>query len=1167
MADNLFAAIDMGTNAFKLLIVQAYPPGKFVPLLTVKEPVVLGRESSSSSISAHSQNLSVKSLEKFNKLIQTHRVSSLHTRCVATSAVREARNRAQFIDSVSETTGFEVEVLSGEEEARFSYLGALQFLPVFEKLVLNVDIGGGSTEFTIGSRGNVDFCLSLQLGHVTLTQQNFGDEEAERVLNMREYVRKVIKESGLLEKVKNFGFEVAVGSSGTIRAIDKAVFKGYGLDFADNEALFRECKRDWRFSREELKSVVERLCKRGEGQKVRRDGFFKKRSESIVAGGILLEEIFDLLGIKEMLVSGYGLREGVIADTLAKVFDDGYDLNANARFRSLLRLATRFNGKKKNTSAAEMASIAREIFEGLRRSKELGNDGVKLTVPIDGKGLEYLEAACLLHNIGLFTGKKGYHKQSYHIIMNGNQLHGYSAEEVKFIALLTRHHRKKLPKFDDASFNEFGEEAKLKFRVLCAIIRLSVVLHRNGYISYREMDFSHSHEGFKLVIGEGRDSLLPGVEQRTAANFEIELRHELEYFKKLYQIAAHNSKADSLPVVVPAATSIKTGLVSAVAQEYQSKSKLSHNPGFKYCWLYLFEMGFKEKAITLQVKEEKACKTKAVCVHAFTDLTYVSPVVFLYLLKECYVHGNMKATKKFRALQQEVHQVLCNSPQPGPASFVAYCLYVLPIFGTYCEGFSHLIISALHRFLKTTATTGDSLEAKRIAARLFLNIVEGAIDHDERIAVKVLEVFDIRLIDIEKVVSQLKAQNDFRFDNAKTFIERYIFGFIESQSYMTAVNLLEHFSIRQSGRSFLVKMMENKQFRAAEKWAMFMGNPMLSILVQEYANRNMLKNAYLIVKKNNLQQEFPDVQHKYKESALKKLAEKACWDVAEAKANGDRRLVEYLVYLAMEAGYLEKVDELCNRYSLEGFLKAEELEASFLHFRFLNLNDLAVEDIIWVDELNGLHEAACNIERSKVVGLDCEWKPNYVKGSKPNKVSIMQIASDKMVFVFDLIKLYEDVPGVLDDCLTRVLHSPRILKLGYNFQCDVKQLAQSYGDLECFKCYNMLLDIQNMFKEPRGGLSGLAEKILGAGLNKTRRNSNWEQRPLTRNQLEYAALDAAVLIQIFYRLRDHSHPVGVLDGNDKIEWKSHIVSHMDNPKKSTKGSRTRTASEVEDDEP
>ncbi|XP_031269534.1 uncharacterized protein LOC116128004 [Pistacia vera] len=565
-------------------------------------------------------------------------------------------------------------------------------------------------------------------------------------------------------------------------------------------------------------------------------------------------------------------------------------------------------------------------------------------------------------------------------------------------------------------------------------------------------------------------------------------------------------------------------------------------------------MGLEERFAGQHIDGDKTDQPWTISVHAFSDLTYISPVVFIYLLKECYIHGTCKATRKFRALQQQVHQVLCNSPQPGPATFVIRCLYVLPIFGLYSEGFSHLIISSLRRYLKAAATSTDSSKAKEIATRLILEIVGGSVDHDEKIVVKILEVFDLNLIDIDKSISQLKAQNDYRFDTAKTFIEQYIFALIESQSYMTAVSLLEHFSIRQSGESFLLKMIENKQFKAAEKWATFMGKPMLCLVVQEYADRNMLKNAYDTIKKNNLQQDFPDVYHKCKESSLKQLAEKACWDVAEAKTKGDKQLLEYLVYLAMEAGYSEKVDELCDRYSLEGFLKPREPEAGIPQSRFLHLKELVEEDLIWVDEVDSLRNATCHIEGCKVVGVDCEWKPNYEKGSKPNKVSIMQISSDTKVFILDLIKLYKDVPDVLDNCLTHILQSPGILKLGYNFQCDMKQLAHSYGELDCFKHYEMLLDIQNVFREPRGGLSGLAKKILGAGLNKMRRNSNWELRPLSPNQLEYAALDAAVLIHIFRHVRDHSQPTNVSVGHDKFEWKSYIVSHMDKSKKSKKGS-------------
>ncbi|CAK9328432.1 unnamed protein product [Citrullus colocynthis] len=537
-----------------------------------------------------------------------------------------------------------------------------------------------------------------------------------------------------------------------------------------------------------------------------------------------------------------------------------------------------------------------------------------------------------------------------------------------------------------------------------------------------------------------------------------------------------------------------------------------------------------------------------ITVHSLCDLSYISPVVFLYLLKECYVRGTLKATKKFRLLQQQVHLVLHNDPQPGPATFVIHCLYVLPIFGLYSEGFSHLITSALQRFLKVVTTLADLEKAKDLAAQLFVDIVGGFIDHDDRIVVKILQVFDIQLTNIEKVLFESKARNRCSSDSAKDFVEQYVSELIETQAYMTAVDVLEHFSIHQSGQSLLYSMLQNNEFKAAEKWATFMGKPMLHLLVQELINRNKLKSAYGIIKKNDFQKEFPDVYQKCKESSLKNLAEKGRWDVAEAKTNSNRQFLEYLVYLALEAGYFEKVDELCNRYSLTGFLNIKEREGGYgqkSQNHYLNLKQLIARDILWVDNADALHHAICHIDECKVVGIDCEWKPNYIKGKKPNKVSIMQIASEKMAFIFDLIKLYDDVPDLLDNCLTRILQSSSILKLGYNFLCDVKQLSHSYESLQCFKHYEMLLDIQNVF-DHSGGLSGLAKKVLGAGLNKTRRNSDWEQRPLTANQLEYAALDAVVLVHIFQHVRDQSQPSTTTEGPTRLEWKSFIVSHMDN---------------------
>lgn len=545
---------------------------------------------------------------------------------------------------------------------------------------------------------------------------------------------------------------------------------------------------------------------------------------------------------------------------------------------------------------------------------------------------------------------------------------------------------------------------------------------------------------------------------------------------------------------------------------------------------------------------DSASQMWTLCTHAFYDLTHVTPVLFMFLLKECYYYGTCKATAKFRALQQQIHLVLHNDPKPGPASFIVQCMYVSPLFEDHSQGFTHLIVSALRRFLKRSTTAEDSLEVKDSAAHLLVDIIRGKIYHDEKIVVKLLEISDVKLTNIEKAMSKITENDDLSCGTAKEFVEQYIVELVKSQLYMIAVTLIEQFSINHYGQSFLLDMIQSNQFKAAEKWATFMGKPMISILVEKFVERNMLKDAYEIIKKNNLKQDFPDVYKRCKESSLKNLAEKGCWDVAEARTNNDRQLMEYLVYLAMEAGYMEKVDELCDRYSLDRFLDIKVPETSNLQGRYLDLEELLVKNIVWVDGVEGLLDATRHIEEFKVIGLDCEWKPNYVKGSKPNKVSIMQIASENMAFILDLIKLHKEVPDILDDCLSRILLSPRILKLGYNFRCDVKQLAHSYQELKCFKNYEMLLDIQNIFKEPRGGLAGLTEKILGASLNKTRRNSNWEQRPLTPNQLEYAALDAVVLVHIFHHLPGLGH--------DKSEWKSCIVSHTENAKKSKKSKKS-----------
>ncbi|WOL03275.1 hypothetical protein Cni_G11995 [Canna indica] len=520
----LIAAIDLGTKSFKLLLARAFPRGRLLALARLKEPVLLGRGRAADGSLTHEACLrAIAALRSFSLALRPLRVSLI--RAVATAAIRSAPNRDDLLSAVRSVLQFQVDVLSGEDEARLIYLGVLQFLPVFERTILVVDIGGGSTEFVVGNEGKVLFATSLNLGHISLTEFH---EQNGKLEDLRSYIRAVLDQSPLVEKVRELGFEIAIGSSGTIRSIERAIFlDGYG------ESMSRDFVREWKFSKEELVSLVEKLTSGdlSEIEATLRFRFSKRRREFIVAGAILLLELFEALGINNIEVSGYALSEGVISEMLANNHLD-YDMSANARWRSVVSIATRFDGDDRMKSAANCVGIAKDLFDGIVRLDDHVDDQVHL----HETDFEYIEAALLLHNIGLLMGKKGYHKRSYKIIKNCGHLHGYSSEEIELVALLARFHRKKFPKSTNDFLEELPFEMKQKFRALCVIMRISVTLQKCQCVTSHVLEVLPTEEGFQLVIGSLKDHLQVshGI-QLTLAVIEAELRPELNHFEEVFQ--------------------------------------------------------------------------------------------------------------------------------------------------------------------------------------------------------------------------------------------------------------------------------------------------------------------------------------------------------------------------------------------------------------------------------------------------------------------------------------------------------------------------------------------------------------------------------------------------------------------------------------------------------
>ena len=173
-------------------------------------------------------------------------------RAVATSAVREAENRAVFIER-ARAVGVEVEVISGFEEARLIHLGVLQAVPVFDRQVVVCDIGGGSTELVVGTKGEILTARSLKLGSIRLTRRYFDTPKptAKAVESCRRGIRTTLAPA--VREIRRAGFDVAVGSSGTIGAVCQMVA-------ARQEAGVPRTLNNFTVTRADIDGVVRRLA-------------------------------------------------------------------------------------------------------------------------------------------------------------------------------------------------------------------------------------------------------------------------------------------------------------------------------------------------------------------------------------------------------------------------------------------------------------------------------------------------------------------------------------------------------------------------------------------------------------------------------------------------------------------------------------------------------------------------------------------------------------------------------------------------------------------------------------------------------------------------------------------------------------------------------------------
>ena len=486
------AALDVGTNSFHLIIARTLPNGRFEVMTREKSTVRLGHGGGDMKrIEPEALERGVVALERMRRIAESN---GAPLRAVATSAVREAENAEEFIAAARDRAAVDVEVISGIEEARLIHLGILQAVPAFDRRLLMCDIGGGSTELLIGERGEPLAARSLKLGAVRLTDRFFNGGDgvtASAVRTCRDFVRSSL--SAFEREVAQHGFDVAVGSSGSIEAVFRLAHAATGRP----EPRTFNCAE---ITRAELKDVVKRLVSVPKAAQRRAlPGMEPDRADIAPAGALILEGVVEAFGIERLTFSDYALREGVLLDTMQR--SAGADLH---HLRDVVRRGVEHLVETCDddpSHSAHVAGLALQLFDALQPLHGL-----------DENARSYLEAAALLANVGLFISHSQHHLHSYYVIRNSESLMGLTDSEIEIIALVARYHRKSAPKPTHAEFMRLDLDQQEVVRTLAGILRVAIGLDR-----------SHDGRVGKLAVRRKGRTLRIEATPVATANIELEL--------------------------------------------------------------------------------------------------------------------------------------------------------------------------------------------------------------------------------------------------------------------------------------------------------------------------------------------------------------------------------------------------------------------------------------------------------------------------------------------------------------------------------------------------------------------------------------------------------------------------------------------------------------------
>ena len=458
------AAIDIGTNSIHLLIAAIDPElHSFRVELVEKSAARLGeRDPDSGDLSDAAMERGFRTLRHCKELADSHGVEAIVT--AATSAVREAPNGRDFLQSVQEQIGLPVDLISGPEEARLIYLGVLSSMAFGDQPHLILDIGGGSTELVLADGRDSRALTSTRVGAVRL-QRDFITQDPlpqERRSFLTAFIQGSLEPAVMTvrRRLEPGEAPVMVATSGTAMAI--------GALAAAEEDRPPLKLQGYRLSRQRVDQLVDRLVAMTPEQRRALPAINDRRAEIIVPGALILQTAMRMLAVEELVICDRALREGLIVDWMLRqgLLEDRFAYQSSIRQRTVRHQAQRFGVDLPR--AERVAAFALSLYD--QTQGELHGDA--------GPGRELLWAAAMLHGCGQHINVGAYHKHSWYLIRHGELL-GYSDDDHLIVAAIARYHRRSLPKKRHEAWQLLeSRDARRLVGSMALLLRLAAALDR-----------------------------------------------------------------------------------------------------------------------------------------------------------------------------------------------------------------------------------------------------------------------------------------------------------------------------------------------------------------------------------------------------------------------------------------------------------------------------------------------------------------------------------------------------------------------------------------------------------------------------------------------------------------------------------------------------------------